>query len=167
MFHWISIPFGKITGSRTCARGAGQQQVKSKEKKMKIELLIPLVITTFVAILGWYIAHRLNVSRDRANKKRDLQIQYLIEAYRRLERASNRPKNYDNNAELESAIADIQLFGTAAQVKLAEKFSFDITQKSHAPTDELLINLRAVLRKELGLEEVNPQIVYLRLDENQ
>lgn len=134
---------------------------------MKIELLLPLLITTFVAILGWYIAHRLNVFRDRANKKRDLQIQYLIGAYRHLENSSNRPKNYDNNAVLESAIADIQLFGTAEQVKLAEKFAFDIAQNSHASTDELLINLRAELRKELGLEEVKPQIVYLRLDENQ
>ena len=134
---------------------------------MKIELLIPLLITTFVAISGWYIAHRLNIARDRANKKRDLQIQYLIEAYRRLERASNRPKNFDNNAELESAIADIQLFGTADHVKLAEKFSFDIARNSHSSMDELLINLRAELRKELGLQEVNPEIVYLRLDKNQ
>ena len=131
---------------------------------MKIELLVPLLITTFVAVLGWYIAHRFNVARDRANKKRDLQIQYLIDAYRCLERASNRPKNYDNNAELESAIADIQLFGTANQVKLAERFSFDIAQKSNAPADELLINLRAELRKELGLEDVDPQIVYLRFN---
>jgi len=134
---------------------------------MKIELLLPLLLTTSVAILGWYIAHWFNVARDRANKKRDLQIQYLIEAYRRLERAANRPKSFDNNAELESAVADIQLFGTAGQVKLAEKFSFDIAHNSHSSTDELLINLRAELRKELGLEEIGPEIVYLRLDENQ
>jgi hypothetical protein len=134
---------------------------------MKTDLLFPLIITTMVAILGWYIVHRLNIARDRVNKKRDLQIQYLIDAYRRLERASNRPKNFDNNFELESAIADIQLFGTVHQVKLAEKFSLDIAQNNHASTDGLLINLRAELRKELGLEEVNPEIVYLRLDKNQ
>jgi hypothetical protein len=134
---------------------------------MKTELLFPLIITTLVAILGWYIVHRLNIARDQVNKKRDLQIQYLIDAYRRLERASNRLKNYDNNSEIESAIADVQLFGTAHQVKLAEKFSFDIAQNSHASTDELLINLRTELRRELGLEEVNPEIVYLRLDKNQ
>ncbi len=132
---------------------------------MKSELLFPLLITTLVAISSWYIVHRLNIARDRANKKRDLQIQYLIEAYRRLERASNRPKRFDNNSELESAIADIQLFGTAQQVKLAQNFAFAIAQNSHASTDELLMNLRAELRRELGLEEVNPEIVYLRLDE--
>lgn len=134
---------------------------------MKIELLFPLSVTTLVVISGWYFVHRFNIARDRSNKKRDLQIQYLLEAYRRLERASNRPKNFDNDHELESAIADIQLFGTVEQVKLAEKFSFDIAQNNHASTDELLINLRTELRKELGLEQVNPEIVYLRLDKNQ
>jgi len=134
---------------------------------METKLLFPLLITTVVAISGWFVGHWFNIKRDRANKKRDLQIQYLIEAYRRLERASNRPKRFDNNSELESAIADIQLFGTAQQVKLAQKFAFDIAKNSHTSTDELLMNLRAELRSELGLEEVNREIVYLRLDENQ
>jgi len=132
---------------------------------MKTELLVPLLMTAFVAISGWYIVHWLNVARDRANKKRDLQIQYLIEAYRRLERASNRAKKYENNAELESAIADIQLFGTVDQVNLAQKFSLDIAHNSHASTDDLLKDIRTELRKELGLKEVSPGIVYLRLKE--
>ena len=142
-------------------------ELNHKRDKMKTELLVPLLITTFVAISGWYIVHWLNMARDRANKKRDLQIQYLIEAYRRLERASNRAKNFENNTELESAIADIQLFGTVDQVNLAQKLSFDIAHNSHASTDDLLKDLRAELRKELRLQEVSPEIVYLRLDDNQ
>lgn len=106
------------------------------------------------------------MKRDQTNKRRDLQVQYLIEAYRRIERAANRPKDFNNNIELESAIADIQLFGTAQQVRLAEKFAFDIANNSNASTDELLVNLRDELRRELKLEVVNPEITYLRLDKN-
>ena len=134
---------------------------------METKLLFPLLITTFVAILGWFVGHWFNLKRDRADTKRDLQVKYLIDAYRRIERAANRSKRFDNNSELESAIADIQLFGTAQQVKLAQEFAFGIAKTSNASTDELLRNLRAELRTELGLEEVNPEIVYLRLDEHQ
>jgi len=134
---------------------------------MNTDILFPLLTTTAVAIVGWYIVHQLNIARDRTNKKRDLQIQYLIEAYRRIESSANRPKKFDNNLELESAISDIQLFGNKKQVDLAEKFAFDIANNSYASTDELLINMRAELRKELGLEKVSSEIVYLRLDENQ
>jgi len=35
VFHGISIPFGKITGSRACARGAGQQRVGCRKEKMR------------------------------------------------------------------------------------------------------------------------------------
>jgi len=132
---------------------------------INFNLLIPALITTLVAIIGWYIVHYLNVRRDRNNKRRELIIQYLIEAYRRIERASNRPKEFDNNLDLESAIADIQLLGSQDQVVLAGKFAYDIDESSHASTDELLYDLRESLRRELKLEEVKTKITYLRLDE--
>ena len=134
---------------------------------INFNLLIPALITTLVAIFGWYIVHALNVRRDRDNKRRDMRIQYLIEAYRRIERASNRPKEFDNNLELESAIADIQLLGSLKQVSLGEKFAYEIANRNHASTDDLLYDLRASLRKELKLEEVKTKITYLRLNEKQ
>ncbi len=57
---------------------------------MNLSLLLPLLITTTVAILGWYVVHRTAVSRDRANKRRELIAQYLIEAYQKLEGIANR-----------------------------------------------------------------------------
>ena len=73
------------------------------------EVLLPLLITTFVAILGWYVAHRQSAARDRANKKRDVRVQYLIDAYRRLESAASRsPREMEKYADgFESAISDI------------------------------------------------------------
>ena len=81
--------------------------------------------------------------------------------------ASNRPKNFDNNFELESAIADIQLFGNLKQVTLAAKFANDIAQNSNASTNELLSDLRASLRNELKLENTNSETIFLRLDTKQ
>jgi hypothetical protein len=130
---------------------------------LNLSLLIPALITTLVAILGWYVVHCLNQRRDRENKRRDLRIQFLIDAYRRLERASNRPQTFDNDLELESAIADIQLFGSVNQVNLAEQFALDIAAKSNASTNELLAELRVELRGELKLQKINPDITFLRI----
>lgn len=48
-------------------------------------LLLPLLITTFTAVAGWLVVHWMAAKRDQTNKRRDLRIQYLIEAYRKLE----------------------------------------------------------------------------------
>jgi hypothetical protein len=86
-----------------------------------------------VVILGWYVAHYLTRKRDQANKRRDPRIQYLIEAYRNLEFASNRPLTADLAPYLEKAVADIQLFGTPEQVYLAQDFAVGFAKKgSHS-----------------------------------
>jgi hypothetical protein len=71
------------------------------------DLLVPLLITTAVGIVGWYVAHGLAMRRDRAAKRRELRVQFLVDAYRRLESVSNRPFRAETGKVLESAIADI------------------------------------------------------------
>lgn len=81
---------------------------------MNFSLLLPLLVTTIVAVSSWVVAHRFAVNRDRAAKRRELRTSYLIEVYRRLERAVHRHEPLPTNEEdLESAIADIHLFGSA------------------------------------------------------
>lgn len=95
-----------------------------------------------------------------------MRVQYLIEAYHRLETASNvnlKEKRFD----VESAIADIQLFGTPQQIKLAIKFADEMSQKSVASLDELLFQLREDLRAELQLEKVSSNIVHLRFEDKE
>ena len=91
----------------------------------------------FVAIIGGLVAHWLAVWRDRRNKRKDQRVQYLIEAYRRLSKASNHPKLFEIADEVQSAVNDIQLFGTEQQIKLAEKFTFDLANNKVADLDEL------------------------------
>ena len=113
-------------------------------------LLLPLLITTFTAVGGWLVVHRMAAKRDQLNKRRDLRIQYLIDAYRKLESVSNRDESSPEWAErLESAIADIQLFGSTGQVAMAKEFASDMAAERAASPDELLKDLRKDLRQEL------------------
>ena len=74
--------------------------------------MLALLIPTLVAVLSWFVGSWLSVRRDRANKRRELRVSYLIEAYRRLATATNRT-GIDGPyfVNLDSAIVDIQLFG--------------------------------------------------------
>ena len=110
------------------------------------------------------MVHRLSAARNRANKRRNLRIQYLIDAYRRLETASNRAGSIANYAkEFESAVADVQLFGTPEQVLLARTFALDFASHGTAALDPLLNSLRNDLRCELKLPPVEDHITYLRI----
>ena len=130
---------------------------------MTVDLLIPLLVTAMVAVVGWYAAHRLAAARDQVNKRRELRVQYLIEAYRRLEFVSNRRITKDTAPDFERAIADIQLFGTPRQVALAREFATSFAQKGTHSLDPLLNDLRNSLREELNLEVAPSGITYLRM----
>lgn len=84
-----------------------------------------------------------------------------IQAWERLEKASNRQDN-SYNTDIETAIADIQLFGTKRQIELAQQFAEEIARNKESSTLELLILLREDLRKELRLEKVPRKFKFLR-----
>jgi len=131
---------------------------------MNWSLLAPMLVTTIVAIVGWLALHRLSAARDRANKRRELRVHYLIDAYRKLENAGNREASIRDYADaFESAVADIQLFGSPEQVKLARKFALDFAAQGAATLDPLLNSLRADLRQELQLPPLEESITYLRI----
>jgi len=140
---------------------------------MDIELLKVIVpaaggiVAAVVAVGGWYVAHQLNVARDVANKRRDLRIQYLLDAYRRLEKNANRQlKSVDEDREFESAIADIQLLGTAAQLDALNGFLEDTKTKDGARNINYLLGaLRNDLRSELGLGNDARKVMIFRFDE--
>lgn len=70
-----------------------------------------IYITIASGMFGLFLGHWLSQRRDFRNKQREIRTQYLIEAYRRLERgAIPNAKKFDKG-DFESAIADIQLFG--------------------------------------------------------
>ena len=86
---------------------------------MNTQLMIPLVLTAMVAVIGWVVIHHLSASRDRVNKRREKLTEFLIDAYRRIEKYPCRQLSPDNAADFELAIADVQLFGSPHLVQLA------------------------------------------------
>lgn len=125
--------------------------------------IIFMWITIIVNILGWFILHILSKRRDLSNKKKEITIQYLITAWQLLENASNR-NDSTRNADVEKAIANIQLFGTPTQIQLAQKLSDEIGDTQQGDTKPLLIELRKELRKELELEVVGDKLRHLRFN---
>ena len=114
------------------------------------------------AIVGGLVVHLLSRRRDRANKRKEQRVAYLIEAYRRLEERSQQ-FGAAEKGKLESAVADIQLFGTPRQVNLVQRFASDFAARGSASLDGLLADLRTDLRAELNLEAVPENIVHLRI----
>ncbi len=134
----------------------------------KILPWLPLIgptLAALVAIVGWGISHALTSKRDLNSEKRKIRINFMIEAYRKLENGSCRGSNQEKYSEqFHSAIADIQLLGSPEQVEIARKIAARLGIKSGKPItiNELLIALRSELRKELNLPEVGTEIVILR-----
>ncbi len=132
---------------------------------MNWQLLIPLVVTTIVAISGWIVGHKLNAERDLHNKRIELRVKYLLEAYRKLEASVETEVSRENLDVLESAISDIQLLGSPTQVDKvlawSNQFSDGSTQQD-VNLQDLLEDLRVSLREELGLEKIDKKIRHVK-----
>ena len=131
---------------------------------MKPDQIFTVLASGSLAVLGWLVGYFTTIRRDRLSKRRDLRTQYLLDAYRRLEGASERrePGTIDERA-LESAVSDIQLLGSREQVELAEQFAAEFAGKGQASVNPLLQALRLELRKELSLSPLDNGIKLLRI----
>jgi hypothetical protein len=131
---------------------------------MNCELLIPLLITTLVVIIGWYVVHFFTAKRDQENKKREIRVQYLIEAFRLLANASQRKPEPNSQyfRDMESAVADIQLLGTESQIESLNAFLKEFASKGSGSLDDLLSDLRNDLRHELKLPEIKEKVRWFR-----
>ena len=132
---------------------------------MDWKLFAQLAVTLIVAVLGGWIGHYLSMRRDLTGERRKLKVTYLLEAYRRLEGASNRDDTKECRPNLESAVADIQLLGSPHQVSLARQFSIEMATDRTSSLDDLLFDLRQSLRSELELEPVSESVIFLRFGE--
>lgn len=121
---------------------------------MNWQLLVPLLITTALAILGWLVLHLLAAGRDLNNKRREMRLNVLIGAYRALEFAANRPYDAKTAPAAEQAFADVLLLGTAKQVEMTHNIMREFAEKQAVDWKPLLLDLRKDLRAELNLDVV-------------
>ena len=128
--------------------------------------VLTLSIPVVLALVGWFVVHGLNSRRDLANQRRQLKTQYLIEAFRRVEAAAHRDRKLPEDIRgFESAMADIQLFGSDKQIRLAHDFMNRMAAASGTTVDELLEELRQDLREELNLELTDRRIAVFRISD--
>lgn len=111
---------------------------------------------------GWLFTQR----QARRETRRNMRIGFLLDAYRRLDRATNRPLTDTTAQDIEAAVSDIMLLGTPGQAKLADHFGRAFAADGTAESTPLLIDLRASLRKEASLEELPPNYMALRITTN-
>ena len=129
---------------------------------MKWQFFIQLLITIIVVIAGWFVVHLLTANRDRVNKHRDIRMDYLITAYQRLENAVHRKQESKYFRDMESSVADIQLFGNESQIEQVKIFLKEFEEKGLGSVDDLLNNLRDELREELNLSKVEGNVRWFR-----
>lgn len=120
-----------------------------------------LIIQCIITVIGWIVVYIFALRKNTQIKKKEVTIEYLIQAWGKLEKASNRKDNR-YNTEIETAIADIQLFGTNRQIELAQQFAEEIARNEESSALDLLVLLREDLRKELKLERVPRKFKFLR-----
>lgn len=121
--------------------------------------ILALIAGFLIVVAGWFATGVLN----RRSVRRATRIDYLLSAYRRLDAATERPMDAACEADLESAIADIQLLGTQKQVGMADQFARDFASDRSAEVGSLLEDLRRALRGELLLDRVPDRKVRLRI----
>jgi hypothetical protein len=133
---------------------------------MDIELT-KLIVTVLLAIVGWLFAGWLSSRRDSANKRREIVVQHLIDAYKILtQEIGHRDTTVESITKFENLLSEIQLFGSREQVDIARKLSNQTAQEGVSTIDPLIENMRDALRKELGLESVEGVTIWCRFTED-
>jgi hypothetical protein len=121
------------------------------------------ILRGLLAALGAVLGRVWGVRSEAVSRRRELRVVALIEAWRKVERASMRG-DAERMLGLEEALADIQLFGTPSQVARAASVVRSMNDGTRG-TDglgELLQALREELRGELHLAQVDGPPVSLR-----
>lgn len=124
---------------------------------------IKIVTTIILAVLGWIIGHYFNSKRTRDQKRREISVEHLINAYRILTNViSHRKETPERSEKLENILSDIQLFGSSYQVQLAKDLAVEVASGGEFQLDPLINSLRDDLRDELRLSKIEGNVKWLR-----
>lgn len=133
---------------------------------------VKVVIGVIVAVASWIVGHMFNSRRDAVVNRKEQMTVYLIDAYRKLNcfagvLAINGKGTATLAENINSAVGDIQLFGTKEQIRLVKEISEHMVARKEVPDQklvDLLLNLRDSLRAELGLEKIELPIAHFHIE---
>jgi hypothetical protein len=116
-----------------------------------------------LGLIGGIVSRMLGARRENDNRRREMRVSALIDAWRAIERAAVR-LGPDELRGLEHALAEVQLFGTPSQVEQAAEVARAMSDRDDeaARLENLLEALRGDLREEMRLGRAEGRIVYLR-----
>ncbi len=128
--------------------------------KIKWEIIVSVII----AVAGGVMSHQFAAWRDRANKRREYRVGYVIEVFRSLCEVSRRPQSdiLESCDEIDRIVYDIQFLGNDEQIDAAKKLVEDLAEKRSADLSPLVKALRKELRKELGRSDYEGSIKRLK-----
>ena len=120
----------------------------------------------FGAWLTYYFGLKGDLLKDKEERRRERIVAHLIEAYRNLEHSVYRGKMTEEmEAKFESSLGSIFLFGSKEAADEANKLAEDVAAGSGGLISMLKI-LRRDLRLELGLEQHDVELKFLRFVQN-
>lgn len=115
------------------------------------------ILAATVAVIGWWVAYRFAVRKDLSMRRREIRVKYLIDAHRQLRDAAGLPAE-QREREVESALADIHLFGSGRQIAVLQQVRGDLSGEGSAPFERLLHVLRSEIRQELGIDTEKTEV---------
>ena len=135
-----------------------------------LAVVIPLLSALLGAVVGGVLVHRLTLQREALGARRTQRVDFLLSAYRRLIRASNRNRlTREHRDDLEAAFSDIMLLGGQVEMDAASKFMVQFVDTMEGSLDPVIFALRKSLRDEIGLGDVpmpHPYNLRLHLDDD-
>lgn len=124
-----------------------------------------ILATIVLAVIGWIVGYYFTTRKDINQKRRDISIEHLINAYRILtNEISHREGNKERDIKLENILSDIQLFGSEEQVQLAKNLADAVASGKEFQLDPLINSLRNDLRKIIGLKKIKGNVKWLRFN---
>lgn len=133
--------------------------------------IVKVAIGVVITVAGWIVGHYFNTRRDAAENRKKMVTGYLVDAYRKLNALAcvlvSSAKGVPSLAEdINSAVGDVQLFGTPKQIRLVKDIAEHMARTRYVPGEqltELLHDLRDALRTELDLDAIDAPIAHLHI----
>ncbi|GEO97721.1 hypothetical protein [Methylobacterium haplocladii] len=126
--------------------------------------IISAVLGLVGAIFGVLLAHRFTSERDRSQKRREILLKNLLEIWKDLEIGSRDELDIcDKKSNLENGISMLQIFGSLKQIEKTNIFVNEMASANFADTTPIMVELRNEIRSQLGLEQIDGPINWLRI----